>query len=88
MILTTNGNHEITLIPGRDYAIFVTGNSGGGTLALSIANHDLSGILPLPGYESILSTASFVLTAPSHRLLVSFTGATNPEIALHCVLCP
>lgn len=88
MNLIANGNHEISLIPGRDYAVFVGGNFAGGNLTLSIANDDLSGILPVPGYESISTNTSFVLTAPSHRLRLSVTGATAPEIFVGCVLFP
>lgn len=88
MKLIANGNQEISLIPGRDYAIFASGNFGNGNLALTLGNADLSGILPMPGYESISTSVSFILTAPSHRLLASLTGATTPEIALECVLCP
>lgn len=88
MRLTTNGNQEATLIPGRDYAIFVAGWFGGGTLALSVANADLSGVLPVPGYESTDREMTFILTAPSHRLLLSLTGATAPDVVVDCVLCP
>ena len=88
MKLTANGSHEITLIPGRDYAIYIAGNFGGGSVALTIGNADLSGVLPVPGYETLHTSATFILTAPSHRFIATLSGASSPEISFQSVLCP
>ena len=88
MKLTANGSHEITLIPGRDYAIYIAGNFGGGSVALTIGNADLSGVLPVPGYETLGTDTSFILTAPSHRFQISLSGASSPALVADCILCP
>lgn len=87
MQLTGNTNREIKLIPGRDYTLFIAGNFGNGILTLSLANADLSGVLPIPGHETITTDTCFILTAPSHRLLLSLTESNSPNLTVDCVLC-
>lgn len=88
MKFLSNSTQEVTLIPGRDYAVFAAGSFGGGTITLTLADSTLAVTLPMPEYGSIEDNTSFIFTAPSPRLLVALSGASSASLVVDCVLCP
>lgn len=88
MKFLADGSQEVTLIPGRDYTIYIAGAFGGGTASLILAGPGVSGTLPMPGHEEITTGTAFVFTAPVPRMLVLLEGATSPDLAVNCILSP
>ncbi|RYD46541.1 MAG: hypothetical protein EOP85_07235 [Verrucomicrobiaceae bacterium] len=70
----------IDLVPGRDYAVLVVGDFGGGSLLLTLTDDDATGPLQIPGYEEIGEPTAFVFTAPCRRLGVALDGSTAPSL--------
>ena len=88
MTLTTNTAQDITLIPGRVYAVMASGAFGGGTLTF-LLKETFGTTLAMPTFPTLVNVAGgFEFRAPCDKLNVALTGSTAAVIQFTCQLCP
>lgn len=87
MIFQTNTTVDMTLIPGRNYAVMAAGTFGSGTLSLTLKDASSGKTLAMPDYASLTTGAAFEFRAPCDRLTVGLAGATSPSLSFTCYRC-
>lgn len=86
MNLTEDGNTDIAVEPGREYAFSASGTFGSGTLTLQWGDGTAYTAFKDSGGDVALTAAGArVVVAPTRTVRFALTGATTPSINANLV---